>query len=43
MWEHIIKMEIKETRWQGIVRIHQTLDRAYLWAVVNTLMNLHIL
>jgi hypothetical protein len=42
-WEDGIKMNLRETGWEGVEWIHLAEDRNQWWAVVNTVMNLWIL
>jgi hypothetical protein len=41
-WEHNIRMDLKEIRWEGVGRIHLAQDRDQWRAVVNTVMNLWV-
>jgi hypothetical protein len=41
-WEDNISMDIRETRWEGVDRIHLAQDREQWWALVNTVMNLRV-
>jgi hypothetical protein len=41
-WEVNIKMDIKETRWEGVDWMHLAQDRDQWWALVNMLMNLWV-
>jgi hypothetical protein len=37
-----ITMDLRETRWEGVDRIHLTQDRDQRRALVNTVMNLRV-
>jgi hypothetical protein len=38
-WKHSIKLDIKETGWEGVDWIHLTQDRDWWWAPVNMVIN----
>jgi hypothetical protein len=41
-WEDNIRMDVKETGWEGVDWIHLAKDRDQWRAVVNTVMNLRV-
>jgi hypothetical protein len=42
-WEDGIRMDLRETGWWSVDWIRLTQDRDRWWAVVNAVMNLHVL
>jgi hypothetical protein len=40
--EESIRMDLREIEWEGVDWIHLAQDRDQLWALVNTVMNLHV-
>jgi hypothetical protein len=42
-WEDSIKMDLRESGWEGVEWIHLAQDRDWWWAVVNAVMNLRVL
>jgi hypothetical protein len=42
-WGYNIKMDLKETGWEGIHWIHLAQDKGMWWALVNMVMNLQVL
>jgi hypothetical protein len=42
-WEDEIKMDLRETGWEGVEWIHLAQDRDRWRAVVNAVMNLRVL
>jgi hypothetical protein len=41
-WEDNIRMDLRETGWEGVDWIHLSQVRDQWWAVVNTVMNLRV-
>ena len=41
-WKYNIKMDLKETGWEGIEGIDLAQDRDRWWAVVNMVMNFQV-
>jgi hypothetical protein len=41
-WDYNIKMNLKETGYEGMDWIHRFQDRNQSWAFVNMVMNLHV-
>jgi hypothetical protein len=42
-WEDGIKMDLRESGWKGVERVHLAQDRDWWWAFVDTVMNLRVL
>jgi hypothetical protein len=42
MWEYNIRMDLRETGWEGVDWIHMSQDREEWWAVVITIMSLWV-
>jgi hypothetical protein len=41
-WEHNIRMNLRETGWEGVNWIHLSQDSNQWWDLVNTVMNLRV-
>jgi hypothetical protein len=41
-WEDIIRMNLREIRWEGVDWMHLAKDRCQWGALANTLMNLRV-
>jgi len=37
-----IRLDLREIGWEVVDRMHLAQDRDYLWALVNTVMNLQV-
>jgi hypothetical protein len=41
-WKDNIRIDLRETWWEGVNWIHLAQDRDQRWALVNTVMNLRV-
>jgi hypothetical protein len=39
-WEDNIRMDVREIGWECVIWVHVVQDKEWLWALVNTVMNL---
>jgi len=42
-WEDNIRMDLRETEWEGVDWLHLAQDREQRWGLVNTVMNFRVL